>query len=747
MGETPMPRWKSGLAYYQRQSFNVPLLHHSSSSSVNNPCKKFPAVVAARWRVVLLALVTALVWIAHYDRWTRASWTIPTDYGGDALEILARIQASAEGDTVPLRPQIISRLGAPFGANWSAYPSSNLLLVWLLGRLAQWVGVFAAANLAMLAASVSAALAFYGCARWLRARWEWAFAAALLFAFTFQTFSRGLPHLFLLFSWTVPLGLLATAMIAASRRLQWRSWRGAFCMAAAAATGIGNPYTLFLFLQLLGWAVFVQLLGPRRRDNLVVGAAAIVVALAAFCIMESHLWLFAPDTAAASPLERTYGGTERYALKPLELLMPPASHRWDVLAFFGRRYERWSEWRGGEAFAPYLGLIGVAGLVWLIAIAVRAVVRGRRVPGLALPAGWVLAFASIGGLTNVFAFFTGLLVFRASNRFSIFVSAVVLLFLASQMTRWWRGRPAWLSVMAALVAAAFGLHDQMPKAPGLERQQRIARRVEMDRQLGALLEEKLPPGAMVFQMPVMMFPEVVPPHQLGDYDYFRPYLATRSLRFSYGTLKNRSRGRWQRDTEELPVAEFVRRLEGYGFGALYFNRRGFPDGGQKLLADLAKIGRTQKLEGPLREQVIVLLRPEPKPQPPFARTLTFGHGWQQRRAGEPRWAYGPAAMSYFNPAPRPVKASLRLSMSGVGERHIAIRVNGREASAAQLRNEQRTIELKVTLQPGVNRIDVNSREPAVRLSDAPGQLRAFAVHEAAMAIEAESSEAARLAGG
>ena len=33
----------------------------------------------APWRVVLLALVTTLVWIAHYDRWTLASGSVPTD--------------------------------------------------------------------------------------------------------------------------------------------------------------------------------------------------------------------------------------------------------------------------------------------------------------------------------------------------------------------------------------------------------------------------------------------------------------------------------------------------------------------------------------------------------------------------------------------------------------------------------------------------------------------------------------------
>ncbi|MEN9636540.1 MAG: hypothetical protein RL077_4944, partial [Verrucomicrobiota bacterium] len=232
-----------------------------TSVSVSLTPISFLSRLTAQWRVVLLVLVTTLVWIAHYERWTLASWSVPTDYRGDSLEIFARIQAAAEGNTLPLQPQVISRLGAPFGANWSAYPTSDLPLVCALGWLARGVGVFAAANLALLLATVSAALAFYGCARWLRARWEWAFAGALLFAFTFQTFSRGLPHLFLVFAWTVPPALLACGFVATSRRLQLRSGSGMFCVAIAAVIGVSNPYTLFLFLQLLAWALVAQWLG------------------------------------------------------------------------------------------------------------------------------------------------------------------------------------------------------------------------------------------------------------------------------------------------------------------------------------------------------------------------------------------------------------------------------------------------------------------------------------------------------
>ncbi len=699
--------------------------------------KTFLASLAARWRVALLTAVVVAIWCEHYDRWTVASWNIPADYRGDTLEILARIAAAAEGDAKPFQAQNISRLGAPFGANWSAYPSSDLLLLWGIGQLARLVGVFAAANLALLMATLSAAWAFYGAARWLRVRWEWAMAGALLFAFTCQTFQRGLPHLFLVFSWTVPLALVACGLVASSRRLRLRGPGGIFCVATAVAIGVGNPYVLFLFLQLLGWALVAQWLGGKRRENLATGAVALAAAVAAFLAVESHMWIHAPDTAAASPLVRNYGSTERYALKPLELFMPPANHRWDALAFFGHRYVRWSEWRGGEAFMPYLGVIGAAGLVALFAAVLRAVLRGRRVPGVALPTGWVLAFASVGGITNILAFFTGLVLFRATNRFSIFLSALVLLFVVTRLGRWFSGRPGWLSLAAAGVIAAFGLVDQLPPAPGLEKQQRIARRIESDRELGRLLEGRLAPGAMVFQLPVMMFPESPPAHMLADYEHFRPYLATESLRFSYGMLRGRSRGRWQRDAETLPTDEFVRKLERYGFSALYFNRSGFPDRGEKLLGDLAAMGRTERLDGKLGEQVVVMLQPSARPEAPLARTLTFGSGWHSPTAGEPRWAYGPATMSYFNPLHGPLTRNVRLVLSAVGERRVTIRLNGRELRSVELKDGRQEVEFEATLRPGFNRFDVDSPSPAVRVSHERGQLRSFAVHEATVRTETE----------
>ncbi|MGH7947060.1 MAG: hypothetical protein ACREF9_18945, partial [Opitutaceae bacterium] len=556
---------------------------------MRHPLRIFFASLLKGWRVWLLALAAALIWIAHFDRWTVESWRIPTDYYTDAHEALARLKAASEGDVWPTRPQIISRLGAPFGANWNAYPAPDKPLMLVLGGLVHAVGLFAAANLGLMLAQVSAVLAFYLAARWLRYRWEWAAAGALLFGYTYHTFHRGLAHFSLVFTWTVPLGLVAVWLVAGSRRIEWRRPGALLCVLAAIALGSSNPYNLFFWLQLMGWAVVWQCFSERRRPNLQIGLVAIATAMIVFAAVNAEGWLHLENPDALPLLARNYGGTEMYALKPVEMFIPPPFHHWDWMAFFGHRYARWSPWRG-EVFLPYLGLAGIAGFIWLVCATVRRMATRRAPPGQALSIAWILAYATIGGVTNLLALFAGFQVFRATNRAAIFVSALVLFFLVGHLSRLSIRWPAWLRIAAAAALAAIGVYEQLPKPDDPKEIAIVAAQVRTDLEFGRALELALPVGGMVFQLPVLGFPEVQPPHTLGDYEHFRPYLATERLRFSYGAPKLRSRGRWQRDLQNTPVPQLVRRLEQHGFAALYLNRRGFEDGGKKVLRELATLG-------------------------------------------------------------------------------------------------------------------------------------------------------------
>ena len=93
------------------------------------------------------------------------------------------------------------------------------------------------------------------------------------------------------------------------------------------------------------------------------------------------------------------------------------------------------------------------------------------------------------------------------------------------------------------------------------------------------MEAKLPAGGMVFQLPVMDFPEA-PMAGIAAYDHFRPFLFTHQLRYSFGCAKGRPRESWQNVITSLAPASQVAELERYGFGAIYVNRAGYQDRGR-----------------------------------------------------------------------------------------------------------------------------------------------------------------------
>ena len=105
---------------------------------------------------------------------------------------------------------------------------------------------------------------------------------------------------------------------------------------------------------------------------------------------------------------------------------------------------------------------------------------------------------------------------------------------------------------------------------------------------------------------------------MPPYDHFRPYLYSRNLRYSFGSMKGRERERWQADLQErllegatidqeaqqikvnlsnarIAVDELHRR----GFSAIYINRNGFPDRGRGIENAMLELGYARH---PIRNQ-------------------------------------------------------------------------------------------------------------------------------------------------
>jgi len=119
--------------------------------------------------------------------------------------------------------------------------------------------------------------------------------------------------------------------------------------------------------------------------------------------------------------------------------------------------------------------------------------------------------------------------------------------------------------------------------------------VESDIDFTKMMEARLPTGAMVFQIPIMSFPENPVPG-ITPYEHFRPYLYSKNLRYSFGSTKGDIDNGWQSKLGGLSVEETVQRIKKNGFQAIYINRNGYPDKGDQILKAFQSAGVTERID-------------------------------------------------------------------------------------------------------------------------------------------------------
>jgi phosphoglycerol transferase len=103
------------------------------------------------------------------------------------------------------------------------------------------------------------------------------------------------------------------------------------------------------------------------------------------------------------------------------------------------------------------------------------------------------------------------------------------------------------------------------------------------------LDAALPQNAMVWQMPYMNFPDHFPINRMEEYNQFKGYLYSKSLLFSYGTMRGRKGDFWMTEIAALPLDKMLQRLLQAGYSGIYIDRWGYEDMAKALEAELEKI--------------------------------------------------------------------------------------------------------------------------------------------------------------
>jgi hypothetical protein len=218
-----------------------------------------------------ISLIVVVVWCVAHDRTDRASWKVPLSYSGDGLQMLTWFRAASEFEYLPFASRSNSRLGAPYHANWDDYPMYEPMLTFLIGMEARCTDLVTAANLGIVIGFLTSAASFYVCCRLLRWRREWAGAGALLFAFSYYHTSRGLGHLLLTYDYTVPFAIMGVWLLTGRKCLRLGDRVFWLCAGTALLLGMGNPYNLNMWAQLLCLGMVVRFLLLRRKGDLAIG--------------------------------------------------------------------------------------------------------------------------------------------------------------------------------------------------------------------------------------------------------------------------------------------------------------------------------------------------------------------------------------------------------------------------------------------------------------------------------------------
>lgn len=466
-------------------------------------------------RLLVLVAITSGIYL-----FTRGPLTQPTSYNGDGIQVLTWIKASSEG-AVHLWDKNSSRLGYPLGCEWNQFPQYHVPLIWLLGIVTQFSSLWTAANFAILLSVITSAVGFYIAARVMRVTVVWSMAFSVVWAFSAAHAWRGLGHVFLSYDYLVPMAIIICWFVATTEKLP----RGAIptLVCASLLFAIGDLYNGFMWVALLTFSGCVRALNKPRSANLVVWPA-IAIALTALFFLVFHIREIKANNKLVSPV--VYPQTELFGLKPMELFIPPSTHRVHDMSRLGAFYEEKAALKG-EIGSAYMGVIGIICLVGVL-------INVRRKPLAVMMMLFIAFMAVVGGGNSLISLCSPLL--RATSRWSIWILAIVLIVGAKSVSRRTRAWSDEAKNITAAILMMFAVYDQWTKPPHLSADPAI---IQGDKEFASYVESICGKGAAL----VLPFEPWI---TLAS-ENTRLFLWTDSLKLSSGAVVTEKWSQWYED--------------------------------------------------------------------------------------------------------------------------------------------------------------------------------------------------------
>ncbi|HEY2142560.1 MAG TPA: hypothetical protein VGG98_10940 [Solirubrobacteraceae bacterium] len=676
--------------------------------------------------------------------------------------------------------QTNSSLGAPFGQQLYDFPQSadNLNLLAIKGLAALSSSPAVVLNVFFLLTFPLVSLSAYLVLRKLRISAAAAVICSAIFALLPYHFYRGesqvllsayyaVPPAALLFLrlWEEP-GLFTRRLGAESGPLAWTSRRSLVTCACCLVIGsAGLYYAVFALALLLGGTLVALIVAitrrssrraghaaagdddpaggsraitgrdDRRRDEprgdvraVVSGTIASLLIAATLAVNLAPSLLYRAEHGADRSIARTTLQSDQLGLRLTDLVLPVQQHRLPFLSNVNQTYTEATSTGYCEACFENLGGVGTVGFAWLCLVALASIVgvggaiamRSAYRPA-ALGVALSIGVATIGGGSSLVAFFLTRDI-RGWNRISLFIAFFSLLAIATLLDSAVRrlrgsGQSRVLGIALLAVVLVLGVLDET-STYFVPKYAKDAHEWNSDASFVKAIEGRMPPGASIFQLPYVPFPEgygsisasvSLPDTTFGTtYELARGYIHSDALRWSYGAMKGRAAD-WQGELAVKPLYLSLAAAAADGFQGLWVDPHGYSASARARLAPvLGGLLRTAPVYSPAHDLLFFDLRP-------FAARLARTHTPEQVQAlrygtlHPLRTDCGPDGLELTNPSSSTRTATLSMLMSMRSPNPTTVLIHYPDGSGEAVSPGTKAIALR-------RRLNLPAGESAVRFS-------------------------------
>ena len=681
-----------------------------------------------------IALSSCLIFLIFTMELWNADLNVPFIYSGDGQCIGMYVKGLIDNGWFLHNTYI----GMPTGLYMHDFPMTNSLdfvIIKLISYFAPNYGL--TLNIfylfTFLLTTLTSMLAF----RQFKISYSSSIFGSLIYAFAPYHFLRGEGHLFLSTYYIVPLVIMVILWLYEDNitifdiygKLNVLNFKFIISIITCVLMGSSCIYYAFFscyFLVLSGiilfllrrniWSLLIPMffVGLMTLSTIINGLPTILYNLN----MGSNL-----EIITRSPQE-----AEIYGLKMIQLFLP-VGHRIPFLNSINPKYALTTP-IFNENYMASLGIIGSLGfiflLVWVFYRTIKDYTKFHEVEQKfnALSVLNLSAFllGTVGGFGSIFSYLVYSQI-RGYNRISIFIAffsifAIVLL-LDVARDRFKKGRSLKIFYYSFLILLLFGgIFDQtnpsiMPNYSLNEKE------FFHDENFIKEIDATMPENAMIFQLPYIPFPEYPPQNKMLDYDHFRGYLHSNSLRWSYGAMKGREADYWQRSVSNKPLEEMIETLSLAGYNGIYVDSYGYTDSGSEITSNLSKILMTSPLKSEngrlyffdmtlFNSQLKSQLTAEEEFKNGVVNNCFFGEGFYSLENNQNnywRWGRNKAALYITNPYDHNIDMHIETSFFTGYDEHSNIKVESEYFSDSFSTNKSGYFYSKdFVLPPGTHRI-------------------------------------------